>query len=57
MAKVPTFTFGGRVANAPPQTGFPGWLNINTTNDFSASLTKVANRHTFKTGYLPDPQL
>ncbi len=49
--KVPTFAWGGRIANAPPNTGFPGWFNINSTNDFSISLTKVAGRHTLKTGF------
>ena len=51
MAKVPTFGFGGRVANAPPTLGFPGWFNINSTNDFSISLTKVTGRHTIKAGF------
>ena len=51
MAKVPTFGFGGRVANSPPTLGFPGWFNINSTHDFSVSLTKVKGRHTFKAGF------
>src|SRR5947209_12197883 len=51
MSKVPTFSWGGRVANAPPNLGFPGWFNINATQDFSISLTKVKGRHTFKTGF------
>ena len=51
MAKVPTFGFGGRVANAPPTLGFPGWFNINSTHDFAISLTKVTGRHTIKTGF------
>jgi hypothetical protein len=54
MSKVPAFTWGGRVANAtntPPALGFPGWFNINATQDFSISLTKIKGRHTFKTGF------
>ncbi len=54
MAKVPTFQWGGRVpggGTAPPGIGFPGWLNINTTNDVSISLTKLKGRHTFKGGF------
>ena len=51
MSKIPTFQWGGRIANAPPTIGFPGWLNINTTNDFAISLTKVKGRHTMKTGF------
>ena len=51
MAKVPTFNWGNRVSNSPPNIGFPGWLNINTTKDFSASVTRVQGRHTLKAGY------
>ncbi len=41
MNKIPTFSWGGRVANAPPNLGFPGWFNINATQDFAISLTRV----------------
>ena len=51
MSKVPTFSYGGRVSNAPPTLGFPGWFNINTTHDFSVSATKLHGRHTFKAGF------
>ncbi len=60
MAKLPTFQWGGRIANAggscsstcaPPTLGFPGWFNINWTNDFAISLTNVRGRHTLKTGF------
>ena len=34
-----------------PTLPFPGYLNINPTHDVSISLTKVAGRHTFKTGF------
>ncbi len=51
MSKVPTFSWGNRVANAPPNFGFPGYFNINTTQDFSASVTRVAGRHTLKAGF------
>ena len=40
LLKTPNFTWGGRVANAPPNTPFPGYLNINATDDISISLTK-----------------
>ena len=50
MNKIPTFTWGSRVANAPPNLGFPGWFNINATQDFAISLTKLMGRHTAKTG-------
>ena len=29
---------------------YPGWLNVNKTWDFAASLTHVAGRHTIKSG-------
>ena len=38
-------------ANAPPNIPFPGYFNVNSTQDLSISLTKVAGRHTFKTGF------
>jgi Carboxypeptidase regulatory-like domain len=51
MSKIPTFQWGNRVANAPPNLGFPGWFNINSTQDFAISVTKVMGRHTAKTGF------
>ena len=47
----PTFQWGNRVANAPPSLGFPGFMNVNRTQDFSISLTKVWDRHTIKAGF------
>ena len=47
----PVFNWGGRIANAPPNQRYPGWLNINRTQDVAISLTKVAGRHTFKGGF------
>jgi hypothetical protein len=47
----PTFAWGNRVANAPPNLGFPGFMNVNRTQDFSISLTKVWERHTIKAGF------
>jgi hypothetical protein len=51
MAMPPNFTWGTRVDNDPPNVPFPGFLNVNRTRDLSISLTKVAGRHTFKTGF------
>jgi len=64
MAKIPTFQWGGRIAGtpggsnpnctsacAPPTISFPGWFNINATNDVAISLTNVRGRHTLKTGF------
>src|SRR6185436_19417495 len=47
----PTFAWGNRVANAPPNLSFPGFMNINRTQDFSISLTKVTGPHTLKGGF------
>jgi len=51
MNLMPNFQWGNLVSNAPPNITFPGFLNINRTNDVSVSLTKVVNRHTLKTGF------
>ena len=47
----PIFNWGGRIGAAPPNQRYPGWLNINRTQDVAISLTKVAGRHTMKTGF------
>jgi hypothetical protein len=47
----PIFGWGGRIGSAPPNQRYPGWLNINRTNDVAISLTKVMGRHTIKGGY------
>jgi hypothetical protein len=47
----PIFGWGGRVGAAPPNQRYPGWLNINRTNDVAISLTKVMGRHTMKAGF------
>ena len=38
-------------APAPPNQRYPGWLNINRTQDVAASITKVMGRHTLKAGF------
>ena len=58
----PSFTWGSRVSNAnpnyaPPNTPFPGFLNINATDDVSISLTKVWGRHTVQERVLQHTQL
>jgi hypothetical protein len=52
----PNFGWGGRIGGvnqlpSPPNQRYPGWLNINRTQDFNVSLTKVAGRHTMKAGF------
>lgn len=51
VLKTPNFTWGGRVANSPPNTPYSGFLNKNSTYDISTSLTKVVGHHTFKGGF------
>jgi hypothetical protein len=47
----PVFNWGGRIGAAPPNQRYPGWLNINRTQDLAISLTKIAGRHTIKGGF------
>jgi hypothetical protein len=47
----PVWGWGSKIGAAPPQQRYPGWLNINRTQDWSASLTKVMGRHTIKGGW------
>ncbi|MEO8484411.1 MAG: carboxypeptidase regulatory-like domain-containing protein, partial [Acidobacteriota bacterium] len=47
----PSFGWGGLIGAAPPNQQYPGWLNVNKTQDFAASLTKVAGHHTMKAGF------
>jgi hypothetical protein len=47
----PLFDFGGLVDDEPPDQQYPGWLNVNKTQDFAVSLTKVAGHHTMKAGF------
>jgi len=46
----PVFAWGGRIGAAPPNQRYPGWLNINRTQDLAASITKVMGRHSIKAG-------
>jgi hypothetical protein len=47
----PRFGWGNRISGGPPDQLFPGYLNINRTQDVAISLTKVAGRHTLKAGF------
>ena len=51
MSLPPTSAWGSLIGNAPPNITYPGFLNINRTNDVSISLTKVQGRHTMKFGF------
>jgi len=50
LSMVPSFNWGGRIANAPPNFPFPGYLNTNQTKDVSGSVTKTIHSHTAKAG-------
>jgi len=55
----PAFGWGTRIQGTagvgalpgPPNQLFPGFLNINRTQDVAISLTKVKSTHTFKGGF------
>ena len=47
----PQFSWGNRIGSAPPNVTYPGFLNVNKTQDVAVSLTKVAGRHTIKAGF------
>jgi hypothetical protein len=57
--KVPAFTWGNRIVSgsatgsgaAPPNVIYPGFVNINTTQDIAINLTKVRGQHTYKAGF------
>src|SRR5690606_8390239 len=48
---VPRFSWGSLVGSQPTQFAYPGWLNVNKTQDVAISLTKVWGGHTFKAGF------
>jgi hypothetical protein len=47
----PLFNWGNLIAGGPPNQQYPGWLNVNKTQDFAVSITKVAGHHTMKAGF------
>jgi hypothetical protein len=49
----PSFTWGNRIANAPPnfQGPFSNFILDTRVHSMNASLTKLMGSHTFKTGY------
>ena len=49
--KVPAFQWGNRVTSGPPNVIYPGFLNINTTQDVAFNITQVRGRHTLKAGF------
>jgi hypothetical protein len=47
----PVFGWGSLIGAAPPNQRYPGWLNINRTQDVSVSVTKISGHHTMKAGF------
>ncbi len=47
----PNFSWGNRIANAPPNTPYPGFLCDQSTIDLAISLTRLYGSHTLKFGY------
>ncbi len=47
----PVFGWGSLIGAAPPNQRFPGFLNINRTQDVAVSLTKISGHHTLKAGF------
>ncbi|MEO8484026.1 MAG: carboxypeptidase-like regulatory domain-containing protein [Acidobacteriota bacterium] len=47
----PPFSWGNRIANAPPNNTYPGFVDRDSINDFSMSLTRVMGPHTVKAGF------
>jgi hypothetical protein len=51
ISMVPNLAWGNRIANAPQNIPYPGYLNTNKTWDVAVSLTKVIGSHTLKGGF------
>ena len=48
---VPTFAWGNRITNAPPNIAWPQFIQTQVTNTANASVTKVKGGHTLKAGF------
>ena len=53
ISMVPNFAWGSRVNStfAPTNVPYPGFLNVNKTNDISISVTQIRGHHTLKAGF------
>ena len=56
VSVLPTFAWGSRIANAPPNVPYPsgGGMNQVISRNVVGSLTKLAGSHTIKIGYCQD---
>lgn len=48
---VPTFAWGSRIGNAPPNISWPSFIQTQVTNTANATVTKVAGSHSLKAGF------
>jgi hypothetical protein len=47
----PTYAWGSRIGNPPPNNAYPPFLCMQNTKDLALSITKLWGSHTFKAGY------
>jgi hypothetical protein len=47
----PSYVWGNRIANAPPNNAYPPFLCMQNTHDVAIGVTKLWGSHTFKVGY------
>jgi hypothetical protein len=47
----PDYSWGSRIANAPPNNNYPPFVNWQYTADTNIAITKVWGVHTFKAGF------
>ena len=53
----PTYAWGSRVGNPPPNNTYPVFLDYVRTTDVAISITKLIGRHTAKAGFQSDHSL
>ncbi|MEP6716217.1 MAG: carboxypeptidase regulatory-like domain-containing protein [Terriglobia bacterium] len=51
MLLQPNYTWGSRIANAPPNNNYPPFVNWQYTVDSNLAMTKIWGTHTFKGGF------
>jgi Carboxypeptidase regulatory-like domain/TonB-dependent Receptor Plug Domain len=57
VTMAPTYTWGNRIGNPPPNNTYPVFLDMVRTNVVAVSVTKLMGRHTIKGGYQLDHSL
>jgi hypothetical protein len=49
---VPSFSWGNRITNTPPNISWPSFIQTQTTNTFNGTATKITGGHTLKLGLM-----